>query len=157
LRDRWPNVLVACLLLAAILPASVGIVIVPMPDARHVRAAGANAGRCSCQSDVCRCGSAQSCGQRCCCMMSPAPSPDAAADAAGSRADHSCRLELRSPLCSGQQQGWAFQAKAWLAEPMPQLHLDFPARDLAAIHRGIAPACLPLPVSPPPPRPGLFS
>ena len=145
-----------CLLIAALMPASVGIVVIPAPVHRTSSAglAQASAGfPFPCQEHGCGC-TCDTCRTHCCCHPNDSAQPGPAEPGNDQGADDGNPLlvEIRSASCAGGEHELACVSADWQTAPASAPGWIFPlvctlgAPDAA--HRD-SPT---LPIDPPPPR-----
>jgi hypothetical protein len=150
--------LLACLLVAAILPASIGLVFVPVTPAK-VSISPTASKPYSCFGMNCGCVDEESCRTHCCCHPDQADSNNEPAEIAASPADGSSlpalslRLEHRSPSCAGKSPSILAGDVNWQVPDETPIDFTLPLILVESPHRESLPVARSLDVSSPPPRP----
>jgi hypothetical protein len=150
--------LLTCLLVAAILPASMGLVFVPVAPVEASISPTAKKPY-PCFGMNCGCVDEASCRAHCCCHPDQADWGDkyteiAALPAGGSSLlAPSLRMEHRSPSCAGKSPSILAADVNWQVPEETAIDLTLPLIIVESLHKESLPLARSLDVSSPPPRP----
>lgn len=143
-----------CLLIAAVIPASMGIVIVPVMVTTASTSNAADDDAFPCKGMACGCAGSESCKMHCCCHgPSAVPAGNKATNPSDSSNNkHVSLLEARTASCAGSGVTVSFEDVGWQAPVGTHIEMNLPLVCLESIAHISVPDGMAIPVTPPPPR-----